>query len=108
MIILLIIAPQINVTVNGSSVITSLGEPQILTCSITGAERLSVHTTTFHWTKYNGSTLQIQKNTSTLTFSSLRVSDAGQYTCSATIDSNILSESIRSTDSAYTISIHSK
>ena len=107
MIIFLIIAPQITATVNGSPVITSLGEQQTLTCSITGAERVSVHTKTFHWTKSTGSRSQIQGNSSTLTFSTLRVSDAGEYTCRAIIDSDILSGSIEDTG-VYTISVRSK
>ena len=57
-----------------------------LTCNVNGAENPSV---TYQWTKNNGTQTQIQVGTDSqvLSFSSLRLSDAGLYTCQATVSS---------------------
>ena len=62
-----------------------LGVMYTLTCNVTGAA-----VTTYQWRK-NGSILQGQ-TTEILSFSPLRLSDAGRYTCGITVmDSPILS-----------------
>ena len=56
-----------------------------LTCvvTVTGAENPSI---AYQWTKNNGTHNQIQVGTDrVLSFSPLRVSDAGWYTCQATV-----------------------
>ena len=57
-----------------------------LICNVIGAENPTV---TYQWTKNNGTQIQIQvgANSNTLSFSSLRLSDAGLYTCQATVSS---------------------
>ena len=66
-----------------------------LTCGVNGAGNLNA-STTYQWTKNNGTQTQIQigANPKVLSFSPLRLSDAGQYTCQATVSSPYLSDSI--------------
>ena len=54
-----------------------------LTCgvTVTGAENPSI---TYQWTKNNGTQTQVGTDR-VLSFSPLRLSDAGQYTCQATV-----------------------
>ena len=56
-----------------------------LTCGVAvhGTENYSI---TYQWTKSNGTQTQVGTNR-VLSFSPLRLSDAGQYTCQATITS---------------------
>ena len=55
-----------------------------LTCRVFASGSLCPHIT-YRWTKNNGTLVQLEIETSTLSFSPLRLSDAGQYTCQATI-----------------------
>ena len=69
-----------------------------LMCSVSGAENLNP-SITYQWTKNNGTETQIQVGTyQVLSFSPLRVSDAGQYTCQATISSPYLNNNITMID----------
>ena len=66
-----------------------------LTCCVIGADRLNPFII-YQWTKDNGTQTQIQdgSNPRTVSFHPLRVSDAGRYTCQATISSASLSNDI--------------
>ena len=70
-----------------------------LTCGVSGTEHLSP-SITYQWTKDNGTLTQTQVGTNSLllSFSPLRLSDAGQYTCQATVSSPYLNNDI--TDAA--------
>ena len=64
-----------------------------LTCGVSGAERLSP-TIDYQWTRNDGTTqTQVVTNSSTLTLS-IRLSDAGDFTCSVTIGSTLLNNDI--------------
>ena len=68
-----------------------LGETYFLTCVVKGAGNLSPMIT-YHWMKARG-TLWTQVGTDSKLFISrptLRLSDAGVYTCSATVKSDYL------------------
>ena len=63
-----------------------------LTCTVTGAERLTDAMVTYQWLK-NGAVISDQTMTA-LSFSPLAISDAGSYTCQATVTSSLLSDPI--------------
>ena len=65
-----------------------------LTCdlTVTGAENLN-SSITYQWTKNNGTQTLVGADR-VLSFSSLRLSDAGQYTCQATVSSPYLNNDI--------------
>ena len=69
-----------------------------LTCTVTGAERLTGSTITYQWFKdgvvVSGQTME------TLSFTPLTFSDAGRYTCEATVMSNLLSGPIATNSSS--------
>ena len=60
-----------------------------LECVVDGAENLNAYIS-YRWTKNNGTHTEIlveYRTSLILTFSPLSLSDAGHYTCNATIDS---------------------
>ena len=61
------------------------GQNYTLTCSVSGAS-----VTTYQWRK-DGSVIQ-GETTEKLSFSPLRLSDAGQYTCEVTVNSMTLTD----------------
>ena len=61
-----------------------LGQNYTLTCRVFATGNLCPHIT-YQWTKNNGTLVQLETETSTLSFSPLRLSDAGQYACQAAI-----------------------
>ena len=63
-----------------------------LRCSIGGAGNLNP-SITYQWTKNNGTQSQIGAD-EVLSFSPLRLSDAGRYTCQATVSSPYLNNDI--------------
>ena len=73
-----------------------------LVCGVNGAGNLN-SSITYQWTKNNGTQTQIQVRTGidfkVLSFSPLRLSDAGQYTCQAIVSSPYLSDNITMMDS---------
>ena len=88
-------APNISVqiTTSGAPLLGQSGYS--LTCGVNGAGNLNP-TITYQWIKNNGTQAQIQigANPKVLSFSPLRLSDAGQYTCQATVSSPYLNDSI--------------
>ena len=60
-----------------------------LTCNVIVAGHLCPYITTYQWTKHNSTVTQLQVGTesSTLSFSPLKLSDSGQYTCQAIVHS---------------------
>ena len=71
-----------------------------LTCSVNGAENLN-SSMSYQWTKDNGTQIrtQVGADPKLLSFSPLRLSDAGQYTCEAIISSPYLNNNITMMDS---------
>ena len=99
--IILYIAPAIHVTVIVASDSAMVGSMYSLTCTITGAERLTDAVVTYQWRK-NGTVVSDQQM-ATLSFSSLIISDAGNYTCQATVTSILLSNPIINTSSSSVV-----
>ena len=81
--------PNITVTVTAGVATPMPGSMYSLTCTVTGAEGLTNSTTNYQWFK-NGEVVSGQ-TMETLSFTPLSFSDAGGYTCQATVMSNLLS-----------------
>ena len=65
-----------------------------LTCGVNGGEDL-YPTIAYQWTRNDGSTqTQVGTNSNTLSFSPLRLSHAGDYTCRVTLGSTLLNNDI--------------
>ena len=79
---------QVTTSYRGSP---ALGVIYILTCNVFVADHLCpyITTSTYQWTKNNSTVteLQVGSESKTLSFSSLRLSDAGRYTCHTTVSS---------------------
>ena len=69
-----------------------------LTCTVTGAERLTGSTITYQW--FKDGVVVSDQTMETLSFTPLTFSDAGGYTCEATIMSSLLSGPITTTRSS--------
>ena len=73
---------SVQITANGNKMVGQIGYSLTCDVTVTGAENPSI---TYQWTKHNGTDTQIQVGTDrVVSFSPLRLSDAGQYTCQAT------------------------
>ena len=71
-----------------------LGQHYFLTCNFTVVNSLLNPTMTYQWTKNNGTQTQVGTNSNTLSFASLKLSDAGRYKCEVTITSSSFNEDI--------------
>ena len=77
-----------NVVITPSAAgIPTAGQTYSLDCSVSGTSNPA----TYQWFDSNGTQLA---NTSQLQFSPLRVSDAGVYTCRATVEGEVLEGSV--------------
>ena len=67
------------------------GQSYNLTCSVQGAENLNSNMT-YQWIK--NETFGITESSSTLSFSPIRLSDAGFYMCKVTVSSDYLDDKL--------------
>ena len=81
-----------SVQINGRPTPTA-GENYQLTCSVSGAGNLNPNTT-YRWTKDNGTQTEFMSTTNTLNFSPLRLTNAADYVCEATINSVYLADNV--------------
>ena len=95
--------PVITAMVSGGT--PTVGESYSLTCTVTGAGQLNP-TITYQW--FKGTALVSGETQSTLSFSSLSLSDAGQYRCDVTVSSTILSQSITKMSNTQDLTLQSK
>ena len=77
-----------------------------LSCSVTGTENLNA-AITYEWTKRNSTQARVLGSYKTLRFSSLRLSDAGEFSCHVTVNSRYLRNVVNVTSSHF-IQIQSK
>ena len=94
--------PTITVSIKSSTATPVVGSVYSLICSDTGTERLPDATVTYQWFK-NGAVVSGQIM-ATLSFSPLAISDAGNYTCQATITFSLLRDPI-TTASSNSVSV---
>ena len=85
------IAAQITDNISGATPIA--GETYTLICDISGAENLNP-TITYKWIMDSGNGMQVVSNSSMLSFPSLKLRDAANYACMATITSSYLTADI--------------
>ena len=95
--------PVITAMVSGDT--PTVGENYSLTCTVTGADRLNP-TITYQWFKNN--TMVSGETQSTLSFFSLSLCDAGQYSCDVTVSSTLLSQSIINMSNTHDLTFQSK
>ena len=94
--------PLITVGVSSSVTTPMVGSMYSLTCTVAGAERLTDAMVTYQWFKNN---VEVSGQTmATLSFSPLTFSDAGSYTCEATVASSLLSTPI-TTDTSNSLGV---
>ena len=98
--------PSISVILASPAQNPVAGSMYSLTCTVTGAERLTGSTITYKWFK-DGAVVSNQ-TMHTLSFPSLSFSDAGDYTCQATVMSSLLSGSISTSNSNSVVHLTSK
>lgn len=86
----------------------NLGQKYNLICRIEGAENIEL-SISYQWTKNNGSRdlVQLPEMPFNLSFSGLKLSDAGQYTCQVTASSSHLNANIV-IHSSYNLSLECK
>ena len=82
--------PAITVSIVASVTTQEVGLPYTLNCTVTGAERLTDSNITYQWLKDGVALIVSGQAMETLSFTSLSVSDAGGYTCQATVVSSLL------------------
>ena len=99
------LSPEPDITAMVSGGTPTVGESYSLTCTVTGADRLNP-TITYKWFKDN--TMVSGETQSTLSFSSLSLSDAGQYRCDVTVSSTLLSQSITKMSNTQGLTLQSK
>ena len=95
--------PNITIEVSGSGATPTAGQNYTITCSIFGAEGF---TPTYRWLK-NGSSIASETD-STLYFPSLRLSNAGRYSCEVTVMSSLLSEDIVTSSNMFELTFKSE
>ena len=77
------ICVNVEITTNGTKVLGESGYSLTCDVTVTGADAGNP-SITYQWTKNNGTQTQVGTDR-VLSFSPLRLSDAGQYTCQATV-----------------------
>ena len=89
--------------------IISTGEHAFsLNCMISGTGSLDP-AITYQWTKNNGTQTQVGlTNNNTLSFSTLRLSDGGQYSCQVTVSSRYLYGNLNVTSVPFDIHLQGK
>ena len=83
------------------------GQGFSLSCVVSGAENLSP-TITYNWIKDNGTRILVDSHRSVLSFPSLRLSDAGQYSCQVIVDSPYLRDNLDVTSTTFAIHLQGK
>ena len=104
-------APIVYATVSGSESAPVVGQPYTLSCSVSGDEMLeSSRSVTYQWMKYEESGMETALETVSeiISFSSLYLSDSGNYSCSAVISSSYLDSSINANSNLVSIILQGK
>ena len=88
-----------SVQISDGGATPTAGQNYQFTCSVTGAENLN-SAITYRWTKDSGSgQTRVGTNSSILSFTPLRLSDAASYVCGVTVSSSYPVSDITSVNS---------
>ena len=82
-----------SVKISDGGTTPTAGQNYEFTCSVSGAENLNPNTT-YKWTKNNGTQTKFMSNLGNFSFTPLRLTDAANYVCEATIESDYLTNTI--------------
>ena len=100
------VAPSISIDIYANET-PAEQESYALTCNISGHEQLANPTISYMWTKNDTMLMPDSTNSSTLIFPSLRLSDAANYKCIATVASSYLNSAITANET-YTLQLNGK
>ena len=105
---IIIAVPTLLVNITSKGSIITGGQAFSLKCTISGVEALNP-ILTYQWIKSNSTgRMQVGSNTSTLSFSSLRLSDAGQYSCQVIVSSFYLRDALNVTSAPFDVHLQGK
>ena len=82
-----------SVQIRNDGTTPTAGENYELTCNISGAGNLNPNTA-YRWIKDNGTQTEFMFDSDTFSFTQLRLTDAANYVCEATIKSDYLTNDI--------------
>ncbi len=97
------IAPSITATVTSSGPPLA-GQSYTLTCTVTGGEALTP-TITYEWTRGRTS---VGGNGPILTFNPLTLSSSGQYVCTVTVTSDLLTTTLTDASDTFEVTFKGK
>ena len=83
------------------------GQGFSLSCVVSGAENLNP-IITYNWIKDNGTQIVVDSHGSVLSLPSLRLSDAGQYSCQVIVNSPYLRDNLDVTSTHFAIHLQGK
>ena len=83
------------------------GQGFSLSCVVSEAENLSP-TISYNWIKDNGTRILVDSHGSILSFPSLRLSDAGQWSCQVIVDSPYLRDDLSVISTTFDIHLQGK
>ena len=99
--------PRVHATLSGSGGTPVAGQPYTLSCGVNGDKKLN-SAIIYHWMQNNGTAIQLKINSADLSFSSLRLSNSGNYSCSAVVNSSYLNEAIIAASNLFSIQFEGK
>lgn len=88
---LILTVPEVSLIINGSGSTPTLSSNYSLFCVASGIEELNP-TVTYQWFQYNSTKMEVGSNSSSLSFTALSLSNAGNYTCVITVNSSYLDQ----------------
>ena len=95
------------VEVKHHGIVTIGGQGFSLSCVVSGAENLNP-AISYNWIKDNGTRILVDSHGSVLSFPSLRLSDAGQYSCQAIVNSPYLRDDLNVISTTFDIHLQGK
>ena len=102
--------PSVYVNISDSGGTPVVGQSYTLSCRVSGDENLDP-TITYQWIQENGTAMELvseTNNSANLFFSSLHLSNSGDYICMVVVDSMYLDEAIMEISNSFSIHLQGK